>query len=389
MDKLEAIGYPCFWAITGLLNPFAQAESRNRPPSLDWEEVWRFCSFHGVRPALSKALDDLGQTVRLPARMRNQLADFKRSHTFSVLRKTGEIVALSKAFEAAEITIVIFKGAVLGAQVFGGAQYREFNDIDLLVPPEERDRATDVLEALRFRPIITDRRMRGAFFDYMGQHMFRSLETGSVVDLHWSFVGDVPFPVTGAKVLRDRTMLELGGTHVPAPCLQDLALILAGHGQKEGWASFGWALDFAKFAATAPGFDWSEAASRARTQGCLRSLLTATLITQRLFGEAIDDEMVAMASQRRIIVEDTERIIVGYAALAQRKFEDDLWGSFRLCETPTQRAKVWIQLLVRPTIGDYEAMPLTPSLWWAYRLTRPFRLLWRKIRGVQPVRSAL
>ena len=159
MDKLEAIGYPCFWAITGLLNPFAQAQSRNRPPSLDWEEVWRFCSFHGVRPALSKALDDLGQTVRLPARMRNQLADFKRSHTFSVLRKTGEIVALSKAFEAAKITIVIFKGAVLGAQVFGGAQYREFNDIDLLVPPEELDRATDVLEGLHFRPIVTDRRM--------------------------------------------------------------------------------------------------------------------------------------------------------------------------------------------------------------------------------------
>jgi len=310
-------------------------------------------------------------------------------HTFAVLQKTAEIVALSKLLEANGINAVFFKGAVLGEQVYGAAQYREFNDIDLLVHPQDRDRVAELLGAFAgYLPVVSDRQIRRVFFDYAGQHMFQNRDTGVVVDLHWNFAGSLDFPVSADEVLSNRKMLDLGGASIPVPCWEDLALILAGHGQKEGWASFGWALDFAKFAARRPDFDWARAADRARARGSLRALLTAVLLVERLFGNTIAPDIAARAHEQRRLAGDVDRIMAGYHVLAERKLEDDLMGSFRLCETSMQRAKVWFGLLVTRTIGDYEALPLPPRLWWVYRFTRPFRLAWQRITGRANKRSA-
>ena len=388
MDNLSAASSSGSEEIIKLLTPFAAAADRSQCAALDWCEVWNFCSFHGVRPALSQALVGLEQSCSPPASMTADLAEFMRVHSFRVMHKTAEIVALSQALEATEIQATFFKGAVLGEQVFGGAHQREFNDIDLLVNTSQRETAADLLEEFGYRPIVGDRLFRQAFFDYAGQHMFRHVETGSVVDLHWHLVGDQHFPVSDEDVLRNSTILQLGGAQVPVPCREDLALILAGHGQKEGWASFGWALDFAKFAARYPDFDWTRAACLARAKRSSRSMLTAMLLIERLFGHVIDEALVTTARDQRRIIQDVERIIAGYPALFERRIEDDLMGSFRLCETSWQQANVWRGLLATRTIGDYDALPLPPRWWWVYRFTRPFRLVWQKIRGVTQRPSA-
>ncbi|NBB23605.1 hypothetical protein GVM20_00515 [Porphyrobacter sp. SLTP] len=376
-------------ATVRLLTPLSWAPRQGEVCPDDWQAAWRFCGFHGVRPALAQSLKRLPESCLPPPWLVADLADFTRGHAFAVLQKTAEIVSLSNALEAEGVTAVFFKGAVLGEQVYGAAQFREFNDIDLLVSLEDRDRVADLLEASGYLPVIADRLFRRAFFDYAGQHMFRHRDSGSVVDLHWNFVGNLDFPVDAAEVMRNRTMLALGGVRVPAPSIEDLALILAGHGQKEGWASFGWALDFAKFSASFPDFDWDKAARRAQDKGGLGALLTALLMVERLFGRVLDQDLVAKARQSRRIVDDVERIIIGYHALAERRLADDLMGSFRLCETALQRARVWWGLLTTRTISDYEALPLPPRWWWVYRLTRPFRLAWQTLRGRPPTPSAL
>ena len=382
---------PCELVLTDpiveLLTPLPWASQFESGP-VDWRAVWRFSSFHGVRPALVQRLEQLSRSSELPQWLMTELADFKRRHTFEVLQKTSEIVTLARALDDAGIDAVFFKGAVLGQQIYGGSHFREFNDIDLMVLPRERGKAAELLEALGYNPVVADREFRRAFFDYAGQHMFRNRDTGTVVDLHWNFVGNLPFPIEAAEVLRNRTRLALGGALVPAPNIEDHGLILAGHGQKEGWASFGWALDFAKFAASFPDFNWAQAAERPEAQSASIPLLTAIHLTERMFGKVIDVDLAALAREQDRIVVDVERIRAGYYALAERKLADDLIGSLRLCETPIERLKVWWSLLTTRTIGDYEALPLPPSLWWIYRCTRPFRLIWRRLRGVQPSSSA-
>ena len=372
-----------FALVCELLNPF---ESRPSLPisAPDAERAYEFACAHGVRPALLKALSLRSDLSPAMEQLRLQLAEFQRLHRFSVMQATGQIVDLAKGLEAAGIAALFFKGATLGEQIYGGAQFREFNDIDVLVRSADRDRAIGLLQELNFHPVIVDPRMRRRFFDYLRQHSFRSSETGAVVDLHWAFVGTGPFPVTTKQALSSRTHILLGGTAIPVPSAETQALILAGHGHKENWASFGWILDFATFAAGNPDLPWDRIARLASAQRCLEPLLGAVLLVERIFGHTIDPDLTGLAGKRPDLVQNVEVIIARSQSLSQRQLAEDLMGGFRLCETQVQKLSMAFSLLLTPTIGDFEAMPLPSNWWWMYRLTRPVRLALRKLRGITP-----
>ena len=379
-----------FVLVCALLNPFT-TEKSSLPLSAsaaDTERIHEFVSFHAVRPALLKALSLQSHLPPAMEQLRARLAEFQVLHRFTVMQATGQIIDLARAFEAAQIDALLFKGATLGEQIYGGAQFREFNDIDVLVRPAERERAIAEIQALRFFPIVADHRMRRGFFDYLRQHSFRSSETGAVVDLHWAFVGTGPFPVTTEQALSSRTHILLGGASIPVPTAETQALILAGHGHKENWASFGWILDFATFAAVNPELPWERIARAAKSQHCFEPILGAILLVERIFGHTIDPHLAGLAAKLHDLVKNIDVVISRSKNLVERQLAEELLGGFRLCETPLQKFKMAVSLLLTPTIGDFEAMPLAHRWWWVYRLTRPLRLLSRKLRGIAPTQSS-
>ena len=385
-EREQAFTFACT-----LLNPFATDALGLRLPdsAAAARQIYEFAGFHGVRPALFKALSQHPDLAPAMADLRARLGEFQKLHRFEILQMTGQIVALAAALRAAGIEALFFKGAMLGEQIYGGAQYREFNDIDLLVRPATRDAAIEVLGALNFRPIVADTAMRRSFFDYLRQHSFRSSETGAVVDLHWDFVGTGPFPVTAKQALTDGTHIQLGGMAIPVPSVETQALILAGHGHKENWASFGWILDFATFAAVNPDIRWERIARRAREQRCLEPLLGAILLVKKVFGYTIDEPLAELGTTRPNLSRNVDIIISSSETLSERQLAEDLMGGFRLCETPIQKFSMALSLLVTPTIGDFEAIPLPQRWWWIYRLTRPLRLTLRKLLGASPKPSRL
>ena len=302
------------------------------------------------------------------------------------MQTNAQIVQLTKAFEAEQIEALFFKGAMLGEQIYGGAQYREFNDVDILVRPQHRLRAEEVLKSLEFVPIIEDVRLRAAFFDYLAQHNFRHGETQTIVDFHWGFVGTGPFPISINGALDSRVSVKLAGVEIPVPNAEAQALILAGHGHKENWSSFGWVLDFATFASVNPSLAWNDVAKAARLRNCLRPVLTAIQLVERIFDFTID-KTLAESARRPAIVNNVDEIVNKFGTLTERQFKEELLGGFRLCETPFQKAGMAFRLLTTRTIGDFEAMPLGARWWWIYRVTRPVRLAIRKLIRRTPSKS--
>ena len=388
-SDLRANSQRAFELVCQILNPFPIAAHRPLPAGTksDWAAVYEFAAFHGVRPALQKAMPELSAADPGAAELRERLAVFQRAHRFRVMQTTAQIVRLAQAFQSAGVRALFFKGAMLGEQVYGGAQYREFNDVDILVSPTQRQRGEEVLKSLEFQPIVDDLRMRSAFFDYLRQHDFRHAESQTTVDFHWGFVGTGPFPILAENALASCVSVKLAGVDIPVPGVESLALILAGHGHKENWASFGWILDFATFASLHPALDWGNIMKAARAQSCLDPVLGATLLVERLFGFTIDKAIAELATRRPSIDRTVERIIASIGSLAERELGDELLGGFRLCETPVQRARVALSLLTTRTIGDFEAMPLPARWWWIYRVTRPVRLTMQRLLRRVPRRS--
>ena len=378
-----------FEDVCAVLNPFTAAQSRTSKveTATDWVAVGEFSSFHGIRPALHKALAAMPTAVPAATVLQERLSEFQRGHRFHVMQTTAHIVALAQGFKAAGVAALFFKGAMLGEQIYGGAQYREFNDVDILVAPAQRGRAEQVLEALDFAPVIADIGFRSAFFDYFRQHNFRHRGTGTTVDFHWGFVGTGPFPIAVKSALDSAMHVKLAGVEIPVPGPEAQALILAGHGHKENWASFGWVLDFATFVAGNPALRWDLVAQAARSQNCLEPVLGAVFLTREVFGVTIDQELLDCAAQRRAIVSNVAAVIVKLARLTERRPEDHLMSGFHLCETAPQRVSMVFSLLTTPTIGDFEAQPLSARWWWLYRVTRPFRMALRAFGRRAPTPS--
>ena len=82
---------------------------------------------------------------------------------------------------------------------------------------------------------------------------------------------------------------------VPTLGRANLALLLAGHGAKEGWRCLGWVGDFAMFIEKHPDLDWSNLLERAQRRGCGRSLLVGCQLAAQLLGTRVDADLLELA----------------------------------------------------------------------------------------------
>src|SRR5471030_2838596 len=231
---------------------------------VDFEILFELASAHGVRPMLLLAIAGLsGQGV--PDGIRASLRYFQRTHLARVLSLSEEVCRVARLFAAEGIPFAVFKGPVLAAYLYGELSHREYNDIDVIVPPGQMAKAETLLASLGYGNRQGDR----AFLAYQRQYAFVRPEFDAAIDLHWHFSGlHLPFPVQPDEIWPSLVSVQVGSCTVPSLSDVDLALMLAGHGTKESWKSLGWVCDFAMMIDRKPDLDWSEVHRRARLQHC-------------------------------------------------------------------------------------------------------------------------
>jgi Uncharacterised nucleotidyltransferase len=349
---------------------------------IDWGHVEALASEHGLRPALIELLSSL-DWHSVPPTLRGQLEDFQRVHLLRMLEVADEVAHIARDFVASGLQFATFKGAVLSVQLYGHLAAREYHDIDVIVPEHQVDRAEGVLEKRGYRPMFRDRRFRRFFQGYQGQCEFQRPGSAAALDLHWSFSGSfVPFPLRVDDPWDRLTTVAIAGVDVPAMRPRELALLLAGHGTKEGWRSLMWVRDFAVLVAQHPDLDWADIHGEARSNGCGDSVLLACALAQRVLSTPAPPALEALICT-------TTRIDARAGAIAdqlsQGRDAKRHFGDLGLCDRPRDRVKARLWLALTPTPGDFDAMPLPRPLWPAYYVTRPVRLASKAIRGTLPL----
>jgi Uncharacterised nucleotidyltransferase len=333
-----------------------------------------------IRPRLIAGLAAMSWNG-MPASAQASLADFRRVHLVRALSAAQQLSRVAEALTAAGVRFAAFKGATLAKQLYGDLSAREYSDIDLIVPKPQVGEAEDVLAALGYCG-DGDRAFRGAFQAYLRQYGFVHPELGVAIDLHWNFSGShVPFPLDPDEIWDGLEQVPVGYLRVPAVSGANLALLLAGHGTKEGWRSLDWVCDFAMLVHRRPDLDWTAIHRRAEARGCGDSVLLACTVVHRLL-----DMPVPAALQRPAVDRRRVRAVAGTLvdelrrhALTPRKTEN--LSDLELCDTRRDRIGAVLKLAFTRTVGDYQAMPLPPELWRVYHATRPFRLAAKAITG--------
>lgn len=349
---------------------------------IDYSRLVSLAGTHGVRPSLIRRLRDLSwQSV--PSDTRSYLEAFERDHQLHALNLVGELNRVAALFSESGIPFISFKGPVLAIDLYGDLALREYNDIDIIVAERHIAEAEQCLMALSYHNAQGDFAFRQTFLASQHQYRFSHTDSDAAVDLHWGFSGvHVPFPLDPDDAWNDQIQTSIGGRSIRGLADENLALLLAGHGTKEGWEYLKWVCDFAHFIERAGALDWLDIHRRAQKQGCGDSVLLGCSMAQALLETPVPDAIAPLVERRN-------RVIALTASLTDRMRQglsppawEENFADLDLCDGPFDRFKGALKLIFTPTTGDHAAFKLPQPLWPAYYATRPFRLATSAIAGL-------
>lgn len=328
---------------------------------------------HGVRPLLIRTLSAVGWE-RVPAELRDRLDTFRRDQLVHVLATSEALGELTGRLAARGVDALAFKGAALSAALYSDLAAREFNDIDILVPVDRVEAASQVLTSLGYRISEEDEEVRRAFLAHQRQFTFTRPGTPTI-DLHWDFTAEhVPFPLSAAEARRAAVEVEVGRHRVRTIGGDALVLLLAGHGTKESWRSLAWVCDFAMVLERDGSRDWRALHRRAAAAGCGDALLLSCAMAERLLGVPVPADLAVEVRSRRRVDALASAMIAGLGEVDTGEDRRPHLADLALHDSAWRRAVAGLRIALRPTLGDHRALPLPPALWPVYRLTRPVRL---------------
>jgi hypothetical protein len=339
---------------------------------LDWEFLLRFAAEHSVSPLLYWGLK-ANRPDSIPAALARAFQD----NTGNSMALTGELLRLLELFAGKGVSVLPYKGPTLAMSAYGNLALRQFGDLDFLVRKEDALRAQEALLASGFQSgLRLSSRRRKAYLRAYDEFALTGPNGRFLVELHWAVTRryfSVPLDIQ--PFWERAAAVPIGNRAVPAPCADDMLLVLCLHAAKHCWTHLSMVSDIA-WLAEARDIGWERVLERARGLGAVRMVLLGAELGRRLLDMPLPDAVARRAAADRAV-----------QALAGRVAE-------RMTETPgydytilesvlfhMQARERWrdrLRYLARLTtatgLEDWETIDLPPALAFLYALLRFPRL---------------
>jgi len=292
------------------------------------ETLISLAAFHRVAPLLARALPQ------------PELTAYARSLLPRALLLTGELARLLKGLEAQGIPAIPFKGPALAVQLYNDPALRHFDDLDIIVRPDDFPAAKTYLLSIGYLF-----REAHPFHETFSQ--FRG-GIESIVELHWDVMDeDFPLRLDLTGIWARRVPLPLGGAQTSALAPEDLLLLLCAHGSRHLWMRLQWICDVAQLLRRYPALDWVSLLEAARLAGGRRALYLGLFLANDLLGAPLPPQL-----------EQTIRRDAHTAELARRVRR-------QLFEGPLEIVKPWKEALFPLQLIDRlpDRLAYLPHLW--------------------------
>ena len=303
----------------------------------------------------------------------------------AALALSAELLRILQRFAEAGVETLPYKGPLLGWEAYGDLGARPSVDLDLLICPAELEAATALLGDLGYRPEHNFPPAAARWFRRVdGDYPFEHHETGGLVELHVRAMSRRfgPDPTTAELLARHR-VATISGRRVALLGADDLFYLQVVHGGKHRWERLEWIAATAELLRLRHGdvsglYRAPYPNSRAVLLGCrlARDLLGAPVdadTTARLAADHAVERLAADAC-RRLFDDARSRDDTPDETAAKLSF------NLRLQRGLPARTRFLYRWVFWPSPEDWEQLRLPDSMFFAYRLTRPVRLLWRYTR---------
>lgn len=340
--------------------------------SVDWSEVVEFACRQRIGLVLFAQFQNRSQQSTPTQLVQSLETRFEASRRRN-LELTAELVRLVGLFELDGVRVLPYKGPVTAIRAYGDLSLRRFVDLDLLVPPSERQCAIDLLRQRGYEQATT--------YEHLSETVLKHRETGILVDLHTRTIpDDVPFHIGFNELYDRRTTVDLGGQTVPAFSLGDAILVHTIHGTKHCWFRAEWVLAVAALLTQCS--DVQSLLHRAEDIGCERMVLLALVLSRRLFdapfSEPIDRRLEGSSRSMKAVDtaadETLQWIFASEWVTDDRSHLEGTRMQTRLYSDLTSKCRFLFNVITKPQQNDRELVALPDSLAPLYRVIRPLRL---------------
>ncbi len=351
---------------------------------LDWEYLLATATGHGLLPLLQKHLF-LNKADQIPMWLLSRLKLQSVSNLSNVLHLLGKQLTVHQLLEQNGVPAAIFKGSVLSQMAYGDISLRQVGDIDVLISPKHFDRTRELLESLGYQmtPALTNAQLTSHLKSHCEIQFMRD-DWLTVIDLHWALAPrSFVFKLDADDVLSRLQTVTIGGSEIKTLSTEDSILYQSMHGAKHLWRRLEWISALGETIRAAQSIDWDVIIERAAEARATRMLALGLRLAERLSRinvtvELNDDRSVDQLA-RNILT--TIFSVTGAASST----ETNLYN-LTIMDRKRDALASALRALFVPTLTDWSALNLPPSLHSLYYAYRPLRLskiytasLWRRL----------
>jgi hypothetical protein len=387
----------CSW-IAPELERAAQGASVARLSSevTDWAGFLALVHRHKlISVAYTLLVEHAGDLV--PSEIRTELKKQKLLGWKTALVYATELLRLNKEFQGEGIDLLPLKGITLSLRLFGDPGMRHVRDLDLLVRPEDVDRADRILGATGYQRVAPQlesspgRRKLQLRHERHFEYYRADLQVR--IELHWRW--EMLSAERVSDLWRHSVAMKWQGQEIKILDDEALLLTLCDHGALHRFTRIKWLSDCVMMLTVEGGCDWDRLLKSARHFDCERPLAQVAILARWLYGNPLPDPLCKLVqsdkSAARMAAQAVEAMLgdqhAGNLNDPQRGrsfFEYTMRApaeyieSFRYTMSLRKRSGLRSSLtrdLIRS--ADFDALPLPDRLLWLYYVLRPFLWLWR------------
>ncbi len=262
-DKIEALisgsGFPeefriILWAIRG--KGHSDLPNRSVFESVKGDDLIRLAQNHGVLTVLYMQLKTLNEAL-IPENILSRLKDvYLQIVRFNMIQANQLIKALN-LLNKNGIEAIPIKGPVISQQAYGDIGFRMFNDLDLMILPENFIQAYDIFCHEGYEPSLRLSKKRKRYWKRFRRDM--ELRNGkTMIDLHQRFSqGNSSFDIIEEQIKRAET-IEVLDKKIKVLSVEDTIIYLCINGTKDNWNKLRMVSDLSNLVRSNPDLKWDK-----------------------------------------------------------------------------------------------------------------------------------
>jgi hypothetical protein len=351
---------------------------------LDWDAVVVLAETHATSSLLHLNLRK-AECDRVPAQV---VASLRARHHAQAARNLVLAEELSRLVDVCRhegIRVLPIKGPTLAVLAYGDLSLRSFVDLDLLIAPQDFDRACQAICAGGCVPAYELTRDEQTYhvatrrqLPFLGRHAV-------MIELHSSLTDDYyHLPLDFETLWSRRQVVMVAGHELETLSMDDLCLLLVVHGAKHWWSCLMWICDFAELMRPEVSVHWANLLQQARELRCDTMLLLAASLAKNVLHADLPPPLAADCETNRtvqLLTGELEEQLLSARAQRPPRWQEMRYH-YRCQGNIGLTLRFFAHMLFQPHLPDWQFVRLPRPLWFLYPVLRPLRLLSKRLRGL-------